>query len=107
MNIQTKDYDGGCRREGGGKLKLAFSDLLKGFGTILIPLIVLIVIGTVAWTTIKADVVTLEEKALEVKNLPKQMAVLQTDVIYIKGDVTKLNTDVGIIMQDIKTLLSR
>ena len=107
MNIKTKDYDGDCRRGGGGKLKLTLSDLLKVLGTIFIPLVVLVVIGTVAWTNIKADVIDLEEKALEVKDLPKQMVAVQKDIGSIQSDVGELKTDVNTIMTDIKTLLGR
>ena len=107
MNLETKDYKGGCRREGGGKLKLTLSDLLKVLGTIFIPLVVVIVIGTVAWTNIKADVIILEEKALEVKDMPLQMVAVQKDVSSIQSDVEELKTDVNTIAADIKILLSR
>ncbi len=107
MHIETGNYNGNCRREGGGKLRLALSDFLKVLSIIVIPLIVLLIVGTVAWTNIKADVVILKEKASEVKDLPTQMAVLQTDVEYIKGDMQEVKSYVNEIKTDIKTLLRR
>ncbi len=91
MNIQTKDYFGGCRREGGGKLKLVFSDLIKLGGTA----VTILVLGTVGWVTLNFRVSATEEKIEKVEEAPQQIALIKKDISHILKDQTEIKENLA------------
>ena len=66
MDVETKDYKGGCRREektNGGKLRLSGADWFR-VGRWIVTILIL---STVAWTTLKLNVGAIAKDVKEVK----------------------------------------
>lgn len=97
--LSTGDYQGKERRNN-GKLKLGFQDW-KWIGT---TIITLLIGGTIAWTTIRADVNNLQAEVERVKETPLKIAVIQEKVEGLEVDMEEIKIAQMIIQTDQKTL---
>ncbi len=86
MDLETKDYRGSERRNG-GKLRLSGLDWFR-VGKWAIGLIIL---SVVAWTTLKLNVGALAEDVSEIQAKNKQQ---DEDVISMKEDIAVIKNEV-------------
>lgn len=84
MEIESKDYKGNCRRNG-GKLNLS----LKDWAWIVSTAVTLLVVGTIAWTNLSADVSRLEQAPLKIAQLETKVEAIQEDIQEIKIEQKK------------------